>query len=513
MTSSSPYLNVFEGTASLLDYYDPDKNAPTPLVEIPHHPFVGDNVRIFAKMMSFLPAANVKSLPALNMLSTAMEAGHFSPTETKNIVEYSSGSTVISLGILSRIYGVPNVHAYVSNKTSQTKLDLLRFFGLEITLFGGASQPEPLDPYGGIHVATVQGQKEGWFNPDQYSNPANPGAHERWTGPQILRQLPNISVFCASMGTSGTMTGTGLYLKREKPEITTIGVCTAVGERVPGPRTLALLSPVEFPWKEAVSQIEEVGTKESFTYSLDLCRHGVLAGPSSGLALRGLLKFLERTKRDDPEAFDRLRGPEGKIDCVFICCDLPFQYIGEYMQQLGSEHFPPIHNLDLVQVDTYPHRPEWEISPEAAATRVAQETRGSQTLVLDIRSSEDFRRLKVISPNCININIGNCGQPNPFINSATLATQWQKLNKLFGPQVASLKPIHHSLDEKERTKVICMCYDGNTARIATSILRARGIAADHVSGGYQRWISEALPIAKRPHSTPLLVKLKELLGF
>jgi hypothetical protein len=65
-------------------------------VEIPNHPFVNDNVHIYAKMMSFLPATNVKSLPALNMLKTAHEAGQFSPSNTQTVVEYSSGSTVSS---------------------------------------------------------------------------------------------------------------------------------------------------------------------------------------------------------------------------------------------------------------------------------------------------------------------------------------------------------------------------------------------------------------------------------
>ncbi|CCO31605.1 hypothetical protein BN14_05651 [Rhizoctonia solani AG-1 IB] len=145
-------MNVFSGKTALLDFYNPDKNPPLPLVELPSHPFEGDNVRIYAKMLTLLPAGNVKSLPALNMLMRASEAGEVNDS-TERIVEYSSGNTVISLGIVSKIMGGPQVGAYISNKTSPQKMELLRFFGLDLTLFGGPAQVEPADVNGGIYAA------------------------------------------------------------------------------------------------------------------------------------------------------------------------------------------------------------------------------------------------------------------------------------------------------------------------------------------------------------------------
>lgn len=65
-------------------------------------------------------------------------------------------------------------------------------------------------------------------------------------------------------------------------------VCTAAGDRVPGPRSLALLSPVEFPWRDSVDAIEEVGSKDAFGMSLKLCREGLICGPSSGFNLQGI---------------------------------------------------------------------------------------------------------------------------------------------------------------------------------------------------------------------------------
>jgi len=69
-------------------------------------------------------------------------------------------------------------------------------------------------------------------------------------------------------------------------------VCTAAGDRVPGPRSLALLSPVEFPWRDSVDAIEEVGSKDAFSLSLALCRAGLICGPSSGFNLQGKRNYL-----------------------------------------------------------------------------------------------------------------------------------------------------------------------------------------------------------------------------
>ena len=85
----------------------------------------------------------------------------------------------------------------------------------------------------------------------------------------------------------GTLTGIGKYLKRHKPDVVNLACCTAPGERVPGPRTLALMGPVRFPWREAVDEIVEVGTEESYSMSMELCRNGLVCGPSSGFNLQG----------------------------------------------------------------------------------------------------------------------------------------------------------------------------------------------------------------------------------
>jgi cysteine synthase A len=350
--------NVYFGTDSLKKYFNPDCQPPLPLVELPEHlnPYYHDGVRIYAKMMTMHPANNVKSMPgmknaesnariytyilvALNMLESSVQ-----PDKTNTIIEYSSGSTVISMSMIARVmHGVQDTRAFLSNKTSDAKLKLMQFFGLNITLFGGPSQPEPVDSRGGIQNARRMAmESEDIVNPNQYENDKNWQSHIRWTGPQIYKQLPEINVLCAGMGTSGTMTGLGTYFKSVKPSVTRLGVCTAAGDRVPGPRSFALMRPVEFPWKEAVDVIEEVGSSDSYTLSLQLCREGLVCGPSSGFNLQGLFQMV--SKRKAAGTLSDLAGPDGLTHCVFLCCDLPYQYIEEYFQKLGTTQFPPIRN-------------------------------------------------------------------------------------------------------------------------------------------------------------------------
>ncbi len=90
-------------------------------------------------------------------------------------------------------------------------------------------------------------------------------------------------------------------------------MCTAPDDRVPGPRSFSLLAPVEFPWRDSVDGIEEIASFESFEKSLELCRNGLLVGPSSGLALLGLIKYLEREKAEN--RLDSLRNEDGEIPC------------------------------------------------------------------------------------------------------------------------------------------------------------------------------------------------------
>lgn len=124
--------------------------------------------------------------------------------------------------------------------------------------------------------------------------------------------------------------------------LTETRVCTAPGDRVPGPRSHGLLRPVKFPWREAVDAIEEVGSWKSYLQSAHLIRQGIVCGPSSGFNLQGLFQCIEKRKAD--RTLSDLAGPDGEVHCAFLCCDLPYQYVDEYFEKLGEAFFPAITN-------------------------------------------------------------------------------------------------------------------------------------------------------------------------
>ncbi|KAJ7122552.1 cysteine synthase B [Mycena crocata] len=466
-------MNVFSGKNALKDFYNPDKCPPLPLVELPSHPFERDGVEIYAKMLTLLPAANVKSLPALNMLLQAVESGEINE-DTKRIIEWSSGNTAISLAIISRIYGLGDVSAYISNKNSEAKMQLLRFFGLQLSLFGGPAQVNPNDVDGGIYAAIKDGGKEGCYNPSQYTSARNPEAHIRWTGPQLYKQLPDISVLAAGLGTAGTITGIGTYLKSVNPNIVNVGVFTAAGDKVPGPRPIDLAPPpadMDLPWKDVIEEAEFATSLDSYQASIELCRQGLLVGPSSGLALSGLYHFLEKAKANG--GLDKLRGSDGKIKCVFICCDQPFQYIGEYFDKLPPSLFPKIVNDELLGVDQYPYVSSWTIPRDEAYQKITSQ----RATVLDLRDATDFDDARV--KGSINLDLCCRDEPNPLTSPHVLRRQWLELDRRI---CEDDRELGSKLFGKPGV-VVVNSYNGHTAVVATSVLRKKGVEAYAVQEG------------------------------
>ncbi|KAF8545335.1 tryptophan synthase beta subunit-like PLP-dependent enzyme [Trichophaea hybrida] len=470
------YLSVYQGPDSLVKYYDPDFQPPLPLVELPEtlNPFRRDNVRIYAKMMTVLPAHNLKCLPALNMLQKGVRA------QTRTIVEPSSGSTVVSLAVIARaIHRIDDVRAFLSNKVAPSLLGVMKFFGLQVVLFGGPLQPGPKDPRGSVGKARALAESnESIFNPGQYENDANPEAHMRWSGPQILRQLPEINVFCAGMGTTGSITGIGTYLKQKKPSVTVVGVCNT-GDPVPGPRPYPLVRELKFPWADVTDAIEEVNSMDSYRLSMMLSREGLICGPSSGLALQGLYNFIQ--KRKDQGLLSGLVGDDGSISCVFLCGDLPFQHFNDYFAKLGDEFFRPIVNERLLDVEyiLMSHNGS-ALSPMVSDFRNTFPALNPASHLVDLRQAVDFDASHL--PGAVNISLRSLKKctPSPFDDAKVLEEQWLELKDKFSGREAFVA--RHA-----RIKGVCsvtfVCYDGETAHVASSILRAQGIEAYSLIGG------------------------------
>lgn len=341
-------LNVFEGPAAVRNFLDPGKNSYLPLVELPTalNPFVSDNVRIFAKLMNMLPLGNVKAAPAFNMIEEKYLQGELAGV--RKIVENSSGNTVSSMALVARQFGVNDIQSYVPAEISWHKLLMLLFFGVEPIVNVEPENPDGSDPDSGVSKAKKDAEQDEVLNPGQYHNEANPRAHERWTAEQIWKQTNGkIDIFCCGLGTTGTVIGNSRSLKSKKPSLRVVGVMRAPDNYVPGVRTEKLLKLVGFDWRKHVDRIERIETAQSYRLSLELSRRGIVVGPSSGLALAGLLQYLGDVKENN--ALDEIRSEKsGEIVCVFPCPDGPFPYLDEYFKYLDRSNFPSIQNEDLL---------------------------------------------------------------------------------------------------------------------------------------------------------------------
>jgi cysteine synthase len=341
-------LNVFEGPDAVRDFLCPGNLPNLPLVELPPelNPFADDKVRIFAKLMNMLPLGNVKAVPAFNMIREKHRQGGLKGV--RKIVENSSGNTVSSMALVARQFGIEKTQSYVPHEISWHKLLMLLFFGIEPIVNVEPANPDKDDPRTGVFKARNDGESDETLNPGQYDNEDNPKSHEIWTAPQLWEQTRGrIDVFCAGLGTTGTVIGNSTYLKGKKPSLRVVGVMRAPDNYVPGVRTENLLKLVGFDWSDHIDNIERVETGDAYRLSLEMSRRGIIVGPSSGLALAGLLQYLGQLKAD--KKLDELCNEKsGDIICVFPCPDGPMPYLDEYFKYLDSSHFPAIQNEDVL---------------------------------------------------------------------------------------------------------------------------------------------------------------------
>lgn len=344
----SDHLNVFEGPDAIRDFLDPGKLPNLPLVELPAplNPYAGERVRIFAKLMNLLPLGNVKAVPAYNMIKEKAERGELAGVD--QLIENSSGNTVSSLAIVARHFGIDKTSSYVPAEISWSKLLMLLFFGISPIVNKEPVSPRENDPDSGVYKARKDGERPDTLNPGQYENPDNPGAHEKWTGPQIWEQTAGkISLFGAALGTTGTLIGTATYLKRQNPELPVLGVMRAPDQYVPGARTEKLLNLVGYDWRAHVDHVEGAESEVSYRLSMQMSRLGLLVGPTSGMALAGMLQHLEKAKAAG--RLDGLRNADGDIVCVFPCPDGPLPYLDEYPKYINASEFPLIQNEELLE--------------------------------------------------------------------------------------------------------------------------------------------------------------------
>lgn len=290
----------------------------TPLVDVSRLS-PNPNVRIIAKLENQNPFGSVKDRIAKSMIEDAEKHGRLKPGQT--LIEPSSGNTGIALAAIAQIKGYP-IKILMPTSVSIERRQMLDIFGAEVILTPGEE---------GSNGAVARAIEMSKQNPDwcflyQYANDANARAHYEGTGPEILRDCPEITHFVAGLGTSGTLMGTGRFLKENKPGVKIIAVEPPLGESVEGLRNLdeGYVPPLFDNWHgfDILDRKRVVRPRESIEWTRRIVREcGIFAGISTGAALAGAAKIASEIE-------------EGTI--VFIVCDGGWKYLstGAYTDDL-----------------------------------------------------------------------------------------------------------------------------------------------------------------------------------
>jgi len=262
----------------------------TPLVNISRYSKAvnATNANILAKLEMFNPAGSAKDRVAIRMIQEAQKSGLIKPGAT--LIEPTSGNTGIGLAAVAAVLGY-KVIITLPDTMSVERRTLLSAYGAKLVLTDGAKGMK-----GAIEKAEeLQKKIEGSFIPGQFVNPANPKAHFETTGPEIWEDTDGkVDIFIAGVGTGGTITGTGEYLKSKNPDIKVIAVEPAkspmLSKGISGPHAIQGIGANFIPEILDTNVYDEIITIENEDAFVEGKRfaitEGVLVGISSGAALK-----------------------------------------------------------------------------------------------------------------------------------------------------------------------------------------------------------------------------------
>ena len=307
----------------------------TPLIKL-NRINKGLKPQIFAKLESANPGGSVKDRIGYSMIADAEQQGILKPGGT--IIEATSGNTGIGLAITAAVKGYRCIFV-VTSKVSEEKINYLKALGSEVIVVSNLVDPD--DPEYYVNVAKrLHKEIPNSFFAYQYSNPSNPEIHYRTTGPEIWRQTDGrITHFVSSIGTGGTISGTGRFLKEKNPDIQIIGAdplgsifkhYKETGEIIKGTPYLVegigqdcLPENVHFQY---IDKIINISDKDSFAAARRLTKEeGIFCGGSTGTIVHVALETAKHCSKDDV--------------IVFIVCDT------------GERYLSKVHNEDWLKLN------------------------------------------------------------------------------------------------------------------------------------------------------------------
>jgi cysteine synthase A len=277
----------------------------TPLVGLPQMldgtAAAADGVELFAKLESFNPGGSVKDRIGVAMIEAAEAEGRIEPGRTR-IVEATSGNTGIALAFVCAAKGYDLVLT-LPQGMSRERESLLRLYGARVDItesLGGMGEA--------VEAARVMARENDTFLPDQFSNPANPEAHRRTTGPEIERALDGrVDVLVAGVGTGGTITGVGEYLRARNPKLRVVAVepreSAVLSGGTVGPHRIQGIGAGFVPPvlnRELLDEVVAVSDDDAIHTAWSCAKRvGLLAGISGGAALWAALQVAARPESKD----------------------------------------------------------------------------------------------------------------------------------------------------------------------------------------------------------------------
>ena len=274
----------------------------TPLVEIQR---LNPNpaVKVFAKLEGNNPGGSVKDRPALNMIRSAVERGAIKPG-TK-LIEATSGNTGIAMALIAKLFNL-EIELVMPSTSTRERMLAMEAFGAAVILLDNM---EDCRDY-----AEEKGRGGDYFLLDQFANPDNYGAHYKTTGPELWRDTEgSITHFVSSMGTTGTIMGTSMFLKEQNEAIQIVGCQPTEGSSIPGIRRWAPAYLPKIFDASRVDRIMDISQEEATEMTRKLANEeGIFAGMSSGGAA---------------SAAFRLSAELSSGTIVFIVCDRGDRYL------------------------------------------------------------------------------------------------------------------------------------------------------------------------------------------